>query len=59
MPAVNAFALAHPKLSVHIELDDAVRDIGVRQAMLQEYFYTALMLVSALALMFPKVFPAR
>lgn len=29
---------------------DAVRDIGVRQAMLQEYFYTALMLVSALAL---------
>ncbi|WP_440712800.1 ABC transporter ATP-binding protein [Gordonia sp. FQ] len=29
---------------------DAVRDIGVRQAMLQAYFYTALMLVSALAL---------
>ncbi|EGD56569.1 ABC transporter ATP-binding protein [Gordonia neofelifaecis] len=29
---------------------DAVRDIGVRQAMLQSYFYTALMLVSALAL---------
>lgn len=29
---------------------DAVRDIGVRQAMLQTYFYTALMLVSALAL---------
>ncbi|MFT3661015.1 MAG: ABC transporter ATP-binding protein [Gordonia sp. (in: high G+C Gram-positive bacteria)] len=28
----------------------AVRDIGVRQAMLQEYFFTALMLVSALAL---------
>ncbi|MBI1685722.1 LysR family transcriptional regulator [Caulobacter hibisci] len=27
VPAVNAFALAHPKLSVHIELDDAVRDI--------------------------------
>ena len=29
---------------------DAVRDIGVRQAMLQTYFFTALMLVSALAL---------
>lgn len=29
---------------------DAVRDIGVRQAMLQNYFFTALMLVSALAL---------
>ncbi|MGB6124728.1 MAG: ABC transporter ATP-binding protein [Gordonia sp. (in: high G+C Gram-positive bacteria)] len=29
---------------------DAVRDIGVRQAMLQSYFFTALMLVSALAL---------
>ncbi|MBD0022007.1 ATP-binding cassette domain-containing protein [Gordonia pseudamarae] len=29
---------------------DAVRDIGVRQAMLQSYFYSALMLVSALAL---------
>ncbi|NLG47830.1 ABC transporter ATP-binding protein [Gordonia sp. (in: high G+C Gram-positive bacteria)] len=28
----------------------AVRDIGVRQAMLQSYFFTALMLVSALAL---------
>lgn len=26
-PAVNAFALAHPKLSLQIELDDAVRDI--------------------------------
>ncbi|AYV46838.1 LysR family transcriptional regulator [Caulobacter flavus] len=26
-PAVNAFMLAHPKLSVHLELDDAVRDI--------------------------------
>lgn len=29
---------------------DAVRDIGIRQAMLQTYFYSALMLVSALAL---------
>ena len=29
---------------------DAVRDIGVRQAMLQTYFFSALMLVSALAL---------
>ncbi|GEE02075.1 ABC transporter ATP-binding protein [Gordonia spumicola] len=29
---------------------DAVRDIGVRQAMLQSYFFTALMLVSSLAL---------
>ncbi|MEH0197478.1 LysR family transcriptional regulator [Caulobacter sp. CCNWLY153] len=27
VPAVNAFALAHPKLSLHIELDDTVRDI--------------------------------
>ncbi len=27
VPAVNAFVLAHPRLSVHIELDDAVRDI--------------------------------
>lgn len=26
-PAVNAFLLAHPKLSVEIDLDDAVRDI--------------------------------
>ncbi|SEC27122.1 ABC-type multidrug transport system, ATPase and permease component [Gordonia malaquae] len=32
------------------ERADAVRDIGVRQAMLQTYFFTALMLVSALAL---------
>lgn len=29
---------------------DAVRDIGIRQAMLQTYFFSALMLVSALAL---------
>lgn len=27
VPTVNAFVLAHPKLSVQIELDDAVRDI--------------------------------
>ncbi|PVM90172.1 LysR family transcriptional regulator [Caulobacter endophyticus] len=27
VPAVNSFALAHPKLSLHIELDDTVRDI--------------------------------
>ncbi len=26
-PAVNAFMLAHPKLSIEIDLDDAVRDI--------------------------------
>lgn len=27
VPAVNAFALAHPRLSLHIELDDTVRDL--------------------------------
>jgi DNA-binding transcriptional LysR family regulator len=27
VPAVNAFALAHPRLSLHIELDDSVRDL--------------------------------
>ncbi|WP_165191676.1 LysR family transcriptional regulator [Caulobacter soli] len=27
VPAVNAFALAHPRLSLHIELDDIVRDL--------------------------------
>ncbi len=27
VPAINSFALTHPRLSLHIELDDAVRDL--------------------------------
>ncbi|QHN29342.1 ATP-binding cassette domain-containing protein [Gordonia amarae] len=47
---VKLFGRPERESSEFADRADAVRNIGVRQAMLQTYFFSALMLVSALAL---------